>query len=55
MVGKQNGIIQTVSYFYSRALVHDIRHDLRRCFELHTNLMSHVEMLPGLTIDATGS
>jgi succinate CoA transferase len=32
-----------------------IRHDLRRCFEMHTNLLAHGEMLPGLAIDATGS
>jgi len=32
-----------------------IRHDLRRCFELHINLLTRGEMLPGLAIDATGS
>jgi succinate CoA transferase len=32
-----------------------IRHDLRRCFEMHTNLLAQGEMLPGLTVDSTGS
>ncbi len=27
-----------------------IRHNLRRCFELHHNLMERGEMLPGLTM-----
>ena len=32
-----------------------IRHDLRRCYELHTNLLTHGEMLPGLAIDPAAS
>jgi hypothetical protein len=32
-----------------------IPHDLRRCFELHTNLLTHGEMLPGLAIEPASS